>query len=160
MLAYASAYLKQHRAPDFFASLINNQPMGFYTPATIVKDAQRHGVTVKPVDVKKSDWRCTVLDDKTFRLGFYVVNGLRQEHGEQIERQRNARQFKSLEDFKRRVALSKEEMRTLAELGAFNCFAKHRRAAMWNVEEVLHDDLVGNKNAADTAATTTTPLFA
>jgi len=143
ILAYGSAYLKVHRAPEFFASLINNQPMGFYTPATIVKDAQRHGVKIKPVCVKKSDWRCTVLDDNTFRLGFCVVNGLRQEHGETIERERNARQFRSLEDFKRRISLSKEELRILAELGALNCFAKHRRAAMWNAEEPLHDDLVG-----------------
>ena len=153
ILAYASAYLKVHRAPEFFASLINNQPMGFYTPATIVKDAQRHGVKVKPVCVKRSDWRCTVLDDNTFRLGFCVVNGLRQEHGEQIERGRQrlttaspsgGGQFRSLEDFKRRIALSKEELRTLAELGALNCFAKHRRSAMWKAEEPLFDDLVGN----------------
>jgi error-prone DNA polymerase len=144
ILAYASAYLKVHRAPEFFASLINNQPMGFYTPATIVKDAQRHGVKAKPVCVKKSDWRCTVLDDNTFRLGFCVVNGLRQEHGEQIERTRQDRQFASLEDFKRRVSVSKEELRTLAELGALNCFAKHRRAAMWKVEETIHDDLLGD----------------
>src|SRR2546427_7211792 len=93
ILAYASAYLKVHRASEFYASMINNQPMGFYTPATIVKDAQRHDVKVKPVCVKKSDWRCTVLDDNTFRLGFCVVNGLRQEHGEQIERVRQDRQF-------------------------------------------------------------------
>jgi error-prone DNA polymerase len=154
ILAYASAYLKVHRAPEFYASLINNQPMGFYTPATIVKDAQRHGVKIKPVDVKKSDWRCTVLDDNTFRLGFCVVNGLRQEHGEQIERERNERQFKSLEDFKRRIELSKEELRTLAELGALNCFSKHRRAAMWKAEEPLHDDL-----AAQTS-TSSSPLEA
>jgi error-prone DNA polymerase len=147
ILAYASAYLKVHRAPEFFASLINNQPMGFYTPATIVKDAQRHGVKVKPVCVKRSDWRCTVLDDNTFRLGFCVVNGLRQEHGEQIERERNARQFKSLDDFKKRVSVSKEGLRTLAELGALNCFAKHRRAAMWKVEEPMFDDLVGTQNS-------------
>jgi error-prone DNA polymerase len=92
--------------------------------------------------VKKSDWRCTVLDNDTFRLGFCVVNGLRQERGEQIERERNARQFRSLEDFKQRIVLSKEELRTLAELGALNCFAKHRRAAMWKAEEPLYDDLL------------------
>src|SRR5205807_9664199 len=108
----------------------------------IVKDAQRHGVKVKPVCVAKSDFRSTVVNDNTFRLGFCVVNGLRQEHGEQIERERNERQFKSLDDFKRRVPLSKEELRTLAELGALNCFAKHRRAAMWKVEESQHDDLL------------------
>jgi error-prone DNA polymerase len=142
ILAYGSAYLKVHRAPEFYASLINNQPMGFYTPATIVKDAQRHGVKVKPVCVMKSDWRCTVVDNNTFRLGLCVVNGLRQEHGEQIERERKDRGFKSLDDFKRRVALSKDELRTLAELGALNCFVEHRRAAMWEVEETLHDDLL------------------
>ena len=158
ILAYASAYLKVHRAPEFYASLLNNQPMGFYTPATIVKDAQRHGVKIKPVCVMKSDWRCTVLDDNTFRLGLCVVNGLRQEHGEQLIREREDRsakgrirggeRFDSLDDFKRRVSLSKEELRTLAELGALNCFADHRRAAMWKVEETIHDDLVG-KNVVE-----------
>src|SRR5438309_9103024 len=80
ILAYASAYLKVHRAPEFYASLLNNQPMGFYTSATIVKDAQRHGVKIKPVCVAKSDFRCTVVNDNTFRLGLCVVNGLRKEH--------------------------------------------------------------------------------
>src|SRR6201981_3005096 len=102
ILAYGSAYLKVHRAPEFYASLLNNQPMGFYTTATIVKDAQRHGVKVKPVCVMNSDWRCSVVDDNTFRLGLCVVNGLRQEHGEQIKCERKHRQFDSLDDFKRR----------------------------------------------------------
>jgi len=148
ILAYGSAYLKVHRAPEFYASLLNNQPMGFYTPATIVKDAQRHGVKVKPVCVAKSDFRCTVIDDNTFRLGFCVVNGFRQEHAEELVRQRLDRKFDSLEDFKRRVSLSKEELRTLAELGALNCFADHRREAMWRVEETLHDDLLGSARAS------------
>src|SRR3989449_9744611 len=142
ILAYGSAYLKVHRPPEFYASLLNNQPMGFYTPATIVKDAQRHGVKVKPVCVMKSDWRCSVVDDNTFRLGLCVVNGLREEHSEELVRQRQDRQFESLEDFKRRVLLTKDELRTLAELGALNCFAEHRRAAMWKVEEAVHDDLL------------------
>src|SRR5215468_29020 len=142
ILAYGSAYLKVHRAPEFYASLINNQPMGFYTPATIVKDAQRHSLRIKPVCVSQSDWRCTVIDDNTFRLGLCVVNGLRQEHGEQIERERKHRRFESLDDFKRRVPLVRHELRVLAELGALNCFAEHRRAAMWRVEETLHDDLL------------------
>ncbi|HET9856589.1 MAG TPA: OB-fold nucleic acid binding domain-containing protein, partial [Chthoniobacterales bacterium] len=166
ILAYGSAYLKVHRAPEFYASLINNQPMGFYTPATIVKDAQRHGVKVKPVCVKKSDWRCTVLDDNIFRLGFCVVNGFRQEHAEELVRERFATaspsgggQFESLDDFKRRVSLSKEELRTLAELGAFNCFAKHRRAAMWRVEETIHDDLVRAGLAVEDADSAASPLL-
>jgi len=165
ILAYGSAYLKVHRAPEFYASLLNNQPMGFYTPATIVKDAQRHGLKIKPVCVSQSDWRCTVICDdqpspqsspwpgrggreapvrvgEAVRLGFCVVNGLREEHAEELVRQRQAQQFDSLDDFKRRVPLSKEELRRLAELGALNCFAEHRRAAMWEVEETLHDDLL------------------
>jgi error-prone DNA polymerase len=142
ILAYGSAYLKVHRAPEFYASLLNNQPMGFYTPATIVKDAQRHGLKIKPVCVAQSEWRCTVADDNTVRLGFCVVNSLRQEHAEQLVRQRQDRLFNSMDDFKRRVPLSKDELRALAELGALNCFAKHRRAAMWGIEKTLHDDLL------------------
>src|ERR1700720_4407006 len=83
ILAYGSAYLKAHRAAEFYASLVNNQPMGFYTPATIVKDARRHGLKIKPVCVSQSDWRCAVVDDQTVQLGFFVVNGLRQEHAEE-----------------------------------------------------------------------------
>ena len=172
ILAYGSAYLKVHRAPEFYASLLNNQPMGFYTPATIVKDAQRHGLKIKPVCISQSDWRCTVVDDNTVRLGFCVVNGIRQEHADELVRQRQAQQFDSLEDFKRRVALSKDELRTLAELGALNCFTEHRRAAMWNVEEMMHDDLLAKNfvealaganacssdSAFDTNAATRSPL--
>jgi error-prone DNA polymerase len=148
ILAYGSAYLKVHRPPEFYASLLNNQPMGFYTSATIVKDAQRHGVKIKPVCVLKSDWRCTVIDDDTFRLGLCVVNGLRQEHGEELVRQRQDQNFAALDDFKRRVPVTKDELRTLAELGALNCFAEHRRAAMWEIEETLHDDLLGSAGAS------------
>src|SRR5207249_5823024 len=108
ILAYGRAYLKVHRAPEFYVSLLNNQPMGFYTPATIIKDAQRHGLKIKPVCVLQSNWRCTVVDDNTVRLGFCVVNGLQQEHAEELVRQREDRKFESLEDFKRRVPLSKE----------------------------------------------------
>src|SRR5258706_16031313 len=60
LIAYASAYLKQHYLAAFTAALLNNQPMGFYSPATIVKDAQRHGLKVLPVDVTKSKWECTL----------------------------------------------------------------------------------------------------
>src|SRR4051812_12992423 len=135
ILAYGSAYLKVHRGPEFYASLLNNQPMGFYTPATIVKDAQRHGIHMLPVSAGESRWVCTVVSNDTVRLGFCVVNGMRKEHGEALVAERERVAFDSLEDFKRRVVLSKEELRTLAELGALNCFSAHRRAAMWKVEE-------------------------
>jgi error-prone DNA polymerase len=151
ILAYGSAYLKVHRAPEFYASLLNNQPMGFYTPATIVKDAQRHGLKIKPVCVSQSEWRCTVVDDNTVRLGFCVVKRLQQEHAQELVRQRQAQQFDSLDNFKRQVPLSRDELRVLAELGALNCFTKHRRAAMWNVEETLHDDLLDRLGSARTS---------
>jgi error-prone DNA polymerase len=141
ILAYGSAYLKAHRAPEFYASLLNNQPMGFYSPATIVKDAQRHGVRMLPVCARESSWVCTVVSDDTVRLGFCVVNGLRKEHGEALVTERERLAFDSLDDFKRRVELTKEELRTLAELGALNCFAEHRRAAMWRVEEQAPEPL-------------------
>jgi len=144
ILAYGSTYLKVHRAAEFYASLLNNQPMGFYAPATIVKDARRHGLRMRPVCVAESEWRCAVESDESVRLGFCMVNGLRQEHAEELVRQRREREFCSLEDFKRRVALTTDERRTLAELGALNCFAAHRRAALWKVEELLHNDLLGS----------------
>src|SRR5437764_32666 len=143
ILAYGSAYLKVHRAPEFYASLLNNQPMGFYTPATIVKDARRHGVKVKPVCVAQSEWNCTVIADDTIRLGFCVVNGLQREHADDFLRERKERPFSSLEDFRKRaVLLTKDELRRLANLGALNCFAEHRRAAMWKMEETPHHDLL------------------
>jgi error-prone DNA polymerase len=142
ILAYGSAYLKTHRPAEFYASLINNQPMGFYTPATIVKDARRHGVKVKPVCVAQSEWNCTIVADDTIRLGFCVVNGLQREHAEDFLRERNERPFASLKDFRKRGILTKDELRRLANLGALNCFAEHRRAAMWRVEETPHDDLL------------------
>jgi error-prone DNA polymerase len=156
ILAYGSAYLKVHRAPEFYASLLNNQPMGFYTPATIVKDAQRHAIKIKPVCVLQSDWRCTVVNDNTVRLGFCVVNGLQEEHAEEFVRQRQDRQFDSLDDFKRRVSLSKEELRTLAELGALNCFADHRRAALWRVEEQAPEALFAVAGIGDPGSSIST----
>jgi error-prone DNA polymerase len=148
ILAYGSAYLKVHRAPEFYASLINNQPMGFYTPATIVKDAHRHGLKIQPVCVTCSEWRCTVTSDDTMRLGFCVVNGLRQEHVDELVRQRQSKPFRSLDDFRRRVPLTKEELRNLALLGALNCFAQHRRHAMWKVEEKMPEGLFARKSGA------------
>src|SRR5256885_1156147 len=157
ILAYGSAYLKVHRAPEFYASLLNNQPMGFYSPATIVKDATRHGVKVLPVCVAQSDWNCTVVANDTMRLGLCVVNGLGQEHAEELVRQRQERTFESLDDFKRRVPLAKDELRTLAELGALNHFTEHRRAAMWHVGDTLHDDLLGSTGAPAPLAPMTFP---
>src|SRR4029077_2794073 len=84
LLAYASAYLKVHYAAAFYTALLNNQPMGFYHPSTLVKDAQRRGVRFQPIDVQVSDWNCTVERDGAIRLGLRYVSGLRQEVGKKI----------------------------------------------------------------------------
>src|SRR5688572_16155 len=137
ILAYGSAYLKTHYAPEFYASLLNNQPMGFYSPATIVKDAKRHGLKMRPVCVMRSDWLCTIEPDNTVRLGFCMVRNVREEHARHMLMQRP---FASLEDFKARSHFNKVELRTLAEIGALNCFAAHRRDALWHVEQNYYPD--------------------
>lgn len=135
LIAYASAYLKCHYLAAFTAALLNNQPMGFYHPATIVKDAQRHGLRVLPVDVTISDVKCT-LELPALRLGLNYVKGLRAHAAEAIVVARSRRPFTSMEDFRVRVpVLNQEEMRTLAEIGAFNFIgpeAIHRRDALWS----------------------------
>jgi error-prone DNA polymerase len=84
LLVYASAYLKAHYPAAFYTAMLNNQPMGFYHPATLVKDAQRHGVRFAPIDVLESDWACRVEPDGRVRLGLMYVNGLREEVGRRI----------------------------------------------------------------------------
>ena len=84
LLVYASAYLKAHYPAAFFTAMLNNQPMGFYHPATLVKDAQRHGVRFAPIDVQVSDWECRVEPDGRVRLGLMYVNGLREAVGRAI----------------------------------------------------------------------------
>ncbi|HEX3624804.1 MAG TPA: OB-fold nucleic acid binding domain-containing protein [Verrucomicrobiae bacterium] len=141
-LAYASAYLKAHRSPEFFASLLNNQPMGFYSSATLIKDGQRHGVKFRPVCVMESDWDCKIEPDDSIRLGLRVVKTLSNRGAKKIVCERDRAPFISCEDFKKRVQLNKDELRTLAEIGALNCFTQHRRNALWAVErEVRQDDL-------------------
>ncbi len=161
-LAYASAYLKAHRAPEFFASLLNNQPMGFYSSATLIKDGQRHGVKFLPVCIMRSDWDCTIernagvpggVSDYPIRLGLCVVKTLSNTGGQRLIEERNKAPFTSLIDFKRRTHLNKDELRTLAEIGALNCFAAHRRDALWEVEKPLRqDDLFDLRSSAAVSA--------
>jgi error-prone DNA polymerase len=130
LLAYASAYLKCHYLAAFTCALLNNQPMGFYHPSTIVKDAQRHGLRVLPVDVARSQWLCTLEPDLALRLGLCYVRGLRAEAGKAIVR---ARPFASIGDLVRRVPeLRKDELAMLAQTGALNSLdATDRRGALW-----------------------------
>ena len=138
LIAYASAYLKCHYLAAFTAAILNNQPMGFYSPATLVKDAQRHGLRVKPIDVTRSDWACTI-EDRTVRIGLRYVRSLHQYVAESIVRARRQAPFASVDDLVRRVPeLKKSDMVVLAEIGALNFLNTdqklHRRDALWQVE--------------------------
>ena len=134
LLAYASTWLKVHHIAPFYAALLNNQPMGFYSPATLVQDGRRHGLKTRPVSVLHSDWNCTVEDEHTMRIGLRYVQGLQEKHAQQLIAARRERPFDSLTDFLMRVPLPAHERRALAAVGAFAELAAHRRAALWQVE--------------------------
>jgi error-prone DNA polymerase len=141
LIAYASAYLKTHFLPAFTAAILNNQPMGFYHPATLVKDAQRHGLRVLPVDITKSNWLCTLEkqgQEWAMRLGFRYVRGLREQAGKAIEEERQHAPFTSIENLAGRVPeLHRDELRMLAKVGALNFINHvHRRDALWEAERV------------------------
>jgi error-prone DNA polymerase len=137
LLAYASAYLKVHHPAEFYAALLNNQPMGFYHAATIVKDAQRHGVRVLPVDVTGSAWLTTPCDARTVRLGLRAVKGLREGAAHALVAARAARPFTSAIEAGRRAGLDRHELATLASIGAFASLGGTRRGTLW---EVAHGD--------------------
>lgn len=143
LIAYASAYIKCNYLAAFTAALLNNQPMGFYSPATIVKDAQRHGLRVKPVDVQHSDWPCTLEPESgnphrfALRLGLCYAHGLRQESAIALISAREQRTFPSIQDLALRVPeLRKSDLALLAQIGALNSLGEvaHRRDALWQVE--------------------------
>ncbi|HEY4907478.1 MAG TPA: error-prone DNA polymerase, partial [Candidatus Acidoferrum sp.] len=144
LIAYASAFLKCHYLAAFTAAILNNQPMGFYSPATLVKDAQRHGLRVRAIDVTKSDWVCTLEKaggEYVMRVGLRYVKGLREEIGREIVRQREIEMFRSIDDLKLRVPeLRKNDLAALAEIGALNFIGGkdgfHRRDALWQIERV------------------------
>ncbi len=141
LIAYASAWLKFHYLPVFTAAILNNQPMGFYSAAVLVKDAQRHGLRIRPVDMLRSEWNCVLErepdDSHSLRLGFRYVRGLRATVAAEIEHVRAMRPFGSIEELARRVpSLSQADLSTLAETGALNSLGDrtHRRDALWQVE--------------------------
>jgi error-prone DNA polymerase len=141
LIAYASAFLKVRYLAAFTAALLNNQPMGFYSPATIVKDAQRHGLRVRPVDVLCSEWNCSLEEGEetiVMRLGLRYVRGLQQIAAESLVQARQKRPFGSIEEMATRVPeLSRGNLRMLAQIGALNQIGGiglHRRDALWQVE--------------------------
>jgi error-prone DNA polymerase len=142
LIAYASAYFKVKYLAAFTAAILNNQPMGFYSPAVLVKDAQRHGLKVCPIDVQKSDWACTIEHEAdgslSMRLGLGYARGLRKQAGEAIMVSRHAGgAFNSVDDLALRVpGVNRKEITLLANIGALNHVAGigHRRDALWQVE--------------------------
>ncbi len=125
LIAYASAWLKCHYLAAFTAAMLNNQPMGFYAPSTIVKDAQLHGLKVRPIDVTRSDWKCTLepigAAAYAVRLGLCYAKGLRDVVAQAIIRERERAAFSSVENVKHRVPeIRKDELVLLAEIGALN----------------------------------------
>jgi error-prone DNA polymerase len=142
LIAYASAFLKCHYLAAFTTAMLNNQPMGFYQPATLIKDAQRHGLKFKPIDITCSQWECTIGESSEnfpVRIGLRYVKGLRKETALQILAQRKLQPFASIEDLKQRVPqLQKDELRVLASIGTLNFISTktriHRRSALWQVE--------------------------
>jgi error-prone DNA polymerase len=142
LIAYASAFLKVRYLAAFTAALLNNQPMGFYSPATLVKDAQRHGLRVRPIDVTCSEWNCSLeqMNGKSvMRVGLRYVRGLQQIAGESLVQVRQQRAFSSTEELARRVPeLNRNNLRMLAQIGALNNISQtslHRRDALWQVEK-------------------------
>ena len=141
LLAYASAFLKCHYLAAFTCAMLNNQPMGFYSPAILIKDAQRHGLRVLPVDILQSDWSCTVehRERPALRLGLSYARGLREESGKAILKARGERPFTSVDDLAIRVRdLRKDELNRLAEIGALNSLGEaHRRDALWQTQRAI-----------------------
>ena len=158
LLAYASVWLKVHRAAEFYASLLNCQPMGFYSSATLVRDAKQHGLRILPVCVVASEIECTVIDDETLRLGLNQLRGVSRASLTQIIEQRKKAAWKHTNDFLKRCALAKDERRVLAQAGALNALGHHRRSALWEVEAPLHDDLLnGLEGSCEPPLTMMTP---
>jgi error-prone DNA polymerase len=130
LLAYQSAWLRHHYAPEFLAALLNAQPMGFYPPATLVRDGQKRGVETRPPDVNRSDAGCTIEEDGAVRVGLKYVTGLGEDDAESVAARRP---YSSIRELAQRTGLSEDELRALAESGACDCFGLRRRELLWQL---------------------------
>lgn len=130
LLAYVSAWLKYHYPAAFCAAIINSQPMGFYAPAQLVRDARQHGIEVLPVDVNFSQWDCT-LEEKAVRLGMRMVVGLPRAQAALVEQTRLAGPFRSMDDFVHRSRVRPSVVKLLAGADACGSLALNRRQSLW-----------------------------
>ncbi|MDO8284627.1 MAG: error-prone DNA polymerase [Rhodoferax sp.] len=148
ILVYISCWLKKHEPACFLAAMLNSQPLGFYGPAQLVQDAQRHGVEVRAVDVSHSDWDCTpeamgsdhrdsvcsdpIRLDPAIRLGLRMVSGLRKEVGQRIATERAQKAFTSTQDLALRCDLNEGDLKALASADALQSLSGHRRQQVWD----------------------------
>jgi error-prone DNA polymerase len=129
LLAYQSAWLRHHYAPEFLAALLNAQPMGFYPPATLVRDAQRRGVETRPPHVNLSEVGCT-LEGDAVRIGLKYVQGVGEDDAESVVA---ARPYATVRELAQQTQLSGDELRALVESGACDCFGLRRRELLWQL---------------------------
>ena len=138
-IAYATSWLKCHYPASFLGAMLNAQPMGFYSPATLVEDAKRHGIEVRSVDVRHSDWDCTLEtragsgEGFAVRMGLRYVKGMQPAEGERIVAARRAGAFATLDDFSQRAGVDNALRERLAESGALEGLKGDRREALWDV---------------------------
>jgi error-prone DNA polymerase len=140
LLVYISCYLKWHEPACFLAAMLNSQPLGFYGPAQLVQDAQRHGVEVRAVDVVHSNWDCTLepasvrpepAEGPAIRLGLRLVSGLPRTVGERISHERLRAPFTSTQDLALRCQLDAGDLKALASADALQSLSGHRRQQVW-----------------------------
>ena len=157
ILAYASSWLKCHEPAAFACALLNSLPMGFYAPAQIVQDAQRHRVEVRAVDVMHSDWDCT-LEGEALRLGLRQIDGLPRDCAERIMAARRVRAFADVRDLVERAALNRFEQARLADADALRSLSGDRHRARWDVQALAAPTAVfGQARIAEETATLTQP---
>ena len=137
LLAYDSSWLKHYEPAAFTCALLNSQPMGFYAPAQLVRDAREHGVEVRPVDVQESEVECTLeqRDDgePALRLGMCLVKSLSESGARRVADARMERKFESVQDVARRCALDRGDLEALAAAGALSALSGNRHLAFWEV---------------------------
>ncbi|WGL16502.1 error-prone DNA polymerase [Microbulbifer bruguierae] len=159
LLAYFSAWIKCHHPAAFYCGLLNSQPMGFYAPAQLVYDAQRHNVTVLPIDVQHSHWDHTLefpasrsgRDASTprLRLGMRLIKGLKPETAEAIAAQAQQRPFTSLQDFHCRVAIAPEQRAALASANSFHTLEENRYQNTWQALSLQLENLPASTHLPD-----------
>lgn len=140
LLAYASCWLKCHEHAAYACALVNSWPMGFYSPDQVLQDARRHDVEVRPVDVRYSDWDCSLEPDEhgepAIRLGMRMIRGMREEDARRIEQARQSGVFRDVEDLSVRARLDASARERLADAGALGGLVGHRYQARWAVAGV------------------------